>query len=238
MYLPVSIIIPTLNEEKSLPRLLTSIARQTFLPKEVIIADANSKDGTREIAKFYGCTIVEGGLPAKGRNEGAKKASQELLLFLDADVVLPTTFLEKTTQEFFNRKLDIATCFLKPLSKQKRVILGGQFVNSYHFMMKDIFPRMMGICVFAKKKIHNKIHGFDETILIQEDADYAQRAIKAGAKFDFLLSHKIPVSIRRFSEEGKLKTAFKYFIIELYTMFIGKVRKPVFNYQFGHHREM
>src|SRR5690242_17040473 len=105
MYLPVSIIIPTLNEEKSLPRLLLSITRQTFLPKEIIVADAFSSDKTREIARSFGCNVIDGGLPGKGRNEGVKKATQSFLLFLDADVVLPPQFLEKTMQEFFQRKL-------------------------------------------------------------------------------------------------------------------------------------
>lgn len=237
MYLPVSIIIPTLNEEKSLPRLLTSITRQTFLPKEVIVADAASSDQTAEIARSFGCSVVEGGLPAKGRNEGAKKATQELLLFLDADVVLPASFLEKTVKEFLTRKLDTASCFIKPISKEKQVLLGGKLVNSYWTIMKDISPRACGFCIFSKKKMFNKINGFDESILIGEDADYLQRSRKIG-KFGFLLSQKIPVSIRRFSEEGKFKTLCKYVAIEIYQMFVGKVRKPLFNYEFGNHSEV
>jgi len=67
----VSIIIPALNEEKTLPVLLDSIKAQDFSDYEVIVADANSKDRTREIAAEYGCRVVDGGLPAVGRNAGA-----------------------------------------------------------------------------------------------------------------------------------------------------------------------
>ncbi len=238
MYLPVSIVIPTLNEEKSLPRLLTSISRQTLLPKEVIVADAKSTDSTRKIAISFGCRITNGGSPAKGRNEGAKIATQELLLFLDADVILPTDFLEKTSQEFFREKLDIASCYAKPVTKEKRIQFEINFMNSYHYVMKNIHPRVCGFCIFVKKKVHEKIHGFDESIYIGEDADYVQRAQKLGSKFNFLLSQKIPISVRRFSEEGNLRTSIKYVVIELYTMFVGKVRKPVFSYQFGHHVDL
>ncbi len=71
----ISIIIPTLNEEKYLPKLLRSIKEQDFKEElEIIVADANSEDKTREIAKKFSCKIVEGGLPAKARNEGAKIA--------------------------------------------------------------------------------------------------------------------------------------------------------------------
>ena len=73
----LSIIIPTYNEEEYLPVLLESIKKQNFNDYEVIVADANSTDRTREIAKEYGCLIVDGGLPAVGRNNGAKVAKGE-----------------------------------------------------------------------------------------------------------------------------------------------------------------
>ena len=70
-----SIIIPTYNEEEYLPVLLDSIKEQDFDDYEIIVADANSTDKTVEIAKDYGCIVVEGGLPAVGRNNGAKICS-------------------------------------------------------------------------------------------------------------------------------------------------------------------
>ena len=89
----LSIIIPTYNEEEYLPVLLDSIKKQNFEDYEVIIADANSTDKTREIASEYGCIITEGGMPAVGRNNGAKIAKGEYLLFLDSDLKL-TIILE------------------------------------------------------------------------------------------------------------------------------------------------
>ena len=70
----LSIITPTLNEEKFLLVLLESIKNQSFNDLEIIVADAGSRDKTMEMAKSFGCQIVKGGLPAKGRNEGAKIA--------------------------------------------------------------------------------------------------------------------------------------------------------------------
>ena len=72
----LSIIIPTLNEEKLLSLLLKEIKKQNFLDYEIIVADANSGDKTVEIAKSFGCKIVKGGLPPKGRNEGAKSLGE------------------------------------------------------------------------------------------------------------------------------------------------------------------
>ena len=47
----ISIVIPTLNEEKYLSKLLKSIKNQTFKDYEIIVSDNNSKDNTKKIAK-------------------------------------------------------------------------------------------------------------------------------------------------------------------------------------------
>ena len=81
----ISIVIPAYNEERYLPILLDCIKKQTYKNHEIIVADANSTDSTRQIAKKYGCKVVKGGMPGIGRNNGAKAAKGEMLLFLDAD---------------------------------------------------------------------------------------------------------------------------------------------------------
>ena len=61
----ISIIIPTLNEEKYLPLLLSSIKKQNFNDYEIIIADAGSDDKTLEIVKNYNCKIkIDGKKPS------------------------------------------------------------------------------------------------------------------------------------------------------------------------------
>lgn len=236
MTLPVSIIIPTLNEEKYLPLLLDSIAKQTIAPTEVIVADANSTDNTRKIAHKFGCKIVEGGRPGKGRNNGAAVATQPILLFLDADVILRPEFLEETIAEFTQRHLDAASCFFvsrSPLKKDKAIVT---LWNGYFALMQPIAPQVCGTCIFATKNMHQKIGGFDETILIAEDVDYVQRINKIG-KFHFLKSQKITVSLRRFVEEGRMHLIMKHIGIALHDFFVGRVRKPIFKYEFGHHYE-
>src|SRR5687768_1992393 len=117
----LSIVIPTINEEEYLPNLLESIKKQNFKDYEIIVADAGSKDKTVEIAQKHGCTIVPGGLPAKGRNNGAKAARGELLFFLDADTVLPARFFEKSLYEFNKRNLSIASFCLRPYPENKLI---------------------------------------------------------------------------------------------------------------------
>jgi len=87
----VSIIIPTLNEEKYVEKTLLSIKAQTMkLPYEVIVSDGASKDDTLKIAKRYANKIVisKKRSPAIQRNCGAKYSKGSFLIFVDADTCL------------------------------------------------------------------------------------------------------------------------------------------------------
>lgn len=228
--LPLSIIIPTLNEGKCLPELLKSIKSQTKLPSEIIVADAFSLDHTRKIAKAFGATVVDGGLPSVARNNGAAVATQPILLFLDADVILPPSFLEQTFTEMLRRNLDITSCFITPRSPLKIDKFLHQFANQYMRLTQKIHPHIPGACVFVKKNIHKIIGGFDESLIFAEDHDFVKRAERFG-KFAYLKSYKIPVSVRRLSAEGRIKIVFKYIAVELHLIFIGKIRRDIFNYR-------
>ena len=113
----LSIIIPALNEARNLEKLLRSIKIQNF-QCEIIVADAGSNDNTVSIAKKYGSIIVKGGMPAAGRNAGAKKASAERLLFLDADTELPSGFLDYSLNYMKNKKIEVAGVYVLPKNGQ------------------------------------------------------------------------------------------------------------------------
>lgn len=235
----LSIIIPTLNEEKYLPLLLDSIKAQRLnnpmgTVLEVIVADAGSKDRTQKIAKNYGCKIVSGGLPPKGKNEGAKVAKGELFLFLDADVVLPENFLERILKNFEERKLDISAFLITPRTKSK----GSKFLFDFFYnwptsLFGKILPHATQ-AIFVKKFIHQKLGGFDEEIKIGEDHIYAREGAKIG-KFGLLKSPKIFSSQRRFEKDGWLKTYLKYILCEIYMVFLGPVKSDIFKYRFDHY---
>jgi glycosyltransferase involved in cell wall biosynthesis len=229
---PVSIIIPTYNEEKYLPTLLQSIKDQTAQPSEVIIADANSTDQTKKIALSFGCKIIQGGNPQRGRNNGAKIAKSNNLLFLDADNVLPKTFLERTVEEFQKRNLDISSCFAYVPSPTLMESIGAAVTNFYYKITEKIRPHVYGFCIFAKKKLHDEIKGFDESVVLADDQEYALRAGKKGV-FGFLHSEKIPVAMRRYEKEGKIITTLKYIFMEFHLILLGPIRKQIFSYGWG-----
>ncbi len=230
----LSIIIPTYNEENYLPILLKSIRNQIFFDYEVIVADNNSSDRTKEIALSYGSILTQGGLPGKGRNLGAKIAKGEYLLFFDADVELTNRyFLADCFSELKSNKLAGATNCILPLSNSRIDELGH---NSYNLIMKSMVhssPIAPGFCIWMKKDIHQIINGFNEEIKLGEDTDYVKRASKISS-FGILKSHKIPVSVRRLERDGRFNVAMKYILCGLHMAVLGNVKSYIFKYTFGH----
>ena len=229
----LSIIIPALNEEKYLPSLLEEIKKQNFNGDfEVIIADADSKDKTVEIAQNYGCKIVRGGLPAKGRNEGARAAKGDIFLFLDADTLrLPPNFLNEIFAEFEKRKLVAASFPISPNGEKIDKMIYG-FYSFLAQIPQKFLPHAVQ-AILVKREIHQKIRGFDEEIKIGEDHDYARRAAKVG-QFGFIKTEPILFSSRRLKKDGRLKTYLTYFLAGLHMLFLGPVKSDIFKYRFNH----
>jgi len=231
----LSIIIPTKNEEALLPRLLDSVKTQTFTDYEIIVADADSADRTREVAKQYGAKVVEGGMPGPGRNKGAKAAEGEYLLFMDADALMPNkNFLSDTLEEIEKNAVDVATCRLKPMSDSGIDSIMHGFYNKYMALTAGLRPHAPGSCIFVKRSVHETIGGFDESVIFAEDMEYVQRAYKKGYHFAVLKSQPVLVSVRRMEQDGRLNIAVKYVFGELYMMTKGPFRSMPFEYQFDH----
>lgn len=226
----LSIIIPALNEEKYLPLLLKEIENQDFEDDlEIIVADAGSVDKTVKIAKDYGCKVIRGGVPARGRNEGAKAAKGNVFLFMDADnISLPENFLKKLTGDFEKRRLGVASFPIYPKGNSFDRIAYGIY-NKWVKCVQS-FSAWATNSVLVKRKVFEKINGFDEEIKIAEDHDFAKRASKIS-KFGFIETEPVLTSIRRFEKDGRLKTYLKYILAGIYMFFFGPVKKNIFNYR-------
>jgi len=107
----ISVIVPARNEERTLAPLLESLAQQAMKPREVILVDDHSEDGTAEIGKKAGCRVIPSldlpeGWTGKpwGCWQGARQARGELFLFLDADTFLEKDGLEKLVATYLRGK--------------------------------------------------------------------------------------------------------------------------------------
>jgi glycosyltransferase involved in cell wall biosynthesis len=96
----LSIVVPTYNRRHSLQRLLRALEQQTVSDFEVVVVDDGSTDGTPELleslAPAYRLTVVQqpNRGPAAARNTAVQRASGDLILFLDDDVVPIPELLE------------------------------------------------------------------------------------------------------------------------------------------------
>lgn len=232
----LSIVIPALNEESYLPILLESLKNQAFQDFEIIVADADSGDKTRQIAQESGAKVVEGGLPAYGRNRGAKEAKGDWLLFLDADVILPPDFLARSLSEINKFNFDIASPLLSPMSQKMIDKLFHSAYNLYARLTIYFYPHAPGLCIFVKKEIHNLISGFNESIKLAEDHDYIVRACRVG-RFGLIKGVRVPVSVRRLDKDGRFNIAVKYLAAETYRFIKGPIYSDLFHYKFGHYDE-
>lgn len=230
----LSIIIPTYNEEKYLPKLLQSIRDQDFSNYEIIVADAESTDKTREIAESYNCKVVKGGSPATGRNNGAKAAYGEYLLFLDADVILTEGYLESALNEFIENELGIGITQLIPLSDSRKDKLLHDFANLFMRSVESIKPHGAGCYgILTRKSLHEEVGGFDETYDFGEDSNYIEQISKISS-FKVLREPRLLISTRRLEKEGVKNLAKIYAKSTLYDFLGKRITAGELNYNFGY----
>ncbi len=234
----LSIIIPAKNEEGHIGRVLKDIRHQSFKDIEIIVADALSTDDTRKIAKRYKAKVVKGGMPGEGRNSGVHRAKGDALLFLDADVRLPSKhFIRDMLKEVRERQLDIAACRVMPADGGGLDRFLHRLYNIYIRFTVNLNPHAAGACLFAKKHIHEAIGGFDESITLAEDVDYVKRGSQVG-QFGILKVSPVYISIRRLKKEGRAKMAMKYVATEAHILAKGPVRDNdiPYDYEYGNEK--
>jgi len=235
----LSIIIPTLNEEKYLPELLRLIKSQMFLDYEIIVSDGCSADKTVEVAIAHDCRVVRGSKekrhPSVQRNSGAKVAKGDVFLFLDADTgFIGTDFLKKIIDDFNERKLGAAGFYMDFDSDKFFYKFYYCFYNFFAFLAQYIRPVGLGAGIVVKKDVHEKIGGFREDLFIGEDQYYCDQAAKIS-KFRLIKNTKIFFSIRRFEREGHWRLFFKILYGTFYVLFVGPIKKKIISYDFGKH---
>jgi rSAM/selenodomain-associated transferase 2 len=190
----ISVIIPTLNEEKIIEKCLAQFARQPQ-PFEVIVADGGSIDGTKEIVKkFTNYRLIESD---KGRgkqmNAGARLASGEILLFLHADTLLPdnaTDLIREALQKenavggYFMLQHDGSSFFYRRIS----------FLINWRSRLPNITP-YGDQAIFCTRDVFEKIQGYKE-IELMEDYDFAKRLKSLGKLVK--IDEKVTASYRRY----------------------------------------
>jgi len=150
----VSIVIPTLNEEKSLPLCLESIERQTEQNLEIVVVDSGSTDATREIAIAHGAVVVSyRGGPLGARLEYQRASAGDYILFMDADQVLKTNDVIARALECMRRGFDAlildeesympASFLQRLLSKERQALHNVASTDAERYLHPRLFRRQL-----------------------------------------------------------------------------------------------
>ena len=206
--MPLSIIIPTLNEAAALPTLLGQLRSQRGVSCEILVADGGSSDATAALARTAGVIVV----PAdrgRGRqmNAGAQQAQGRFLLFLHADSQLPSTDLLTKAVDAFEAAIAanghdrIAGHFpLRFIERDKnsesfyRHLEGKTRLNRPYTINGD-----QGLLISAR--FFHALGGFDERLPFLEDQYLAGKIFDQGQWR--LLPGELHTSARRFETEGR-----------------------------------
>ena len=190
----LSIIIPTLNESKRLPLLLSDLS-EINNKSEILIIDSTSKDKTRDIAFINGTRFYKVNKNNRGLqlNYGAQKAQGEWLLFIHADSRLKLNWSRKI-EDILKRDSNFIYYFnFKVNNKSFTYRFLEFFVNLRCFLFKTPYGDQ-GLLI-SKKNF--KTYGGFKTIPLMEDFDFISRINKKN-----LRSLKTPIftSSRKWDE--------------------------------------
>ena len=226
----ISVVIPTLNEEMYLPRLLACLRRQSCSDIEILVCDAGSSDSTGKVCQKWGVEFLAGGMPGIGRNIGAQRSTAPFIMFVDADVTFGDSFLatavEYVTQNSldgisFDFRFDTASVALKIVS----------MVTSAYFRATTSFgfPHCLGGAFLVRRVAHERIDGFDERITVAEDQDYVRRLCR-NHRYSFLDRPRVIISPRRFRQQGIARQILLWIRIEVHRMALGEIQHNRFGY--------
>ena len=195
----VSVVIPALNEAAYLPRTLSTLGRQDGgVPFETVVVDGGSTDGTREIAREFGVTLIEA--PGTGigeaRHVGAEYASGDWLAFVDADTKVRDRYLTEMLAVVRERDLAAASSRCRVIDayrgKAKQAVVNHVFPS----LPRPILP---GFNFFIDANIYARTGGFPD--VPNEDTAYSRRLAR---EYDTGYHPEVLVetSGRRFGNDG------------------------------------
>lgn len=204
----VSVIIPTFNEENNIARLVKFLLFHASAKlEEIIVCDGHSSDDTLSVAQKAGADTLLS--PRRGRaaqmNFAASKASGDVLYFVHADTMPPSSYLSDITEALAEGCLlggyraDFAS--RNPLLK----------INAY-FTRFDESPCHGGDqTLFVYKDFFDELGGYSEDYVIMEDFELIRRA-RQKAVFKNM-PKKVRISARKYQENSYLRVNFANFVV-------------------------
>lgn len=220
----LSIIIPVLNEEKIIDKLLQYL--EAVCPNsnkiEILVVDGGSNDNTVSIARKSNTKLF---FSEKGRakqlNTGAKNAKGDVLYFLHADTYPPKNY-HTQIKLAFNQGFE-SGCFRMQFDSKNLFLRFFGFLTRFNFLI----CRGGDQSLFVSKGLFEKTGGFNEEYVIYEDVELISRLYKQS-RFK-ILPHTVITSARKYRKKGWLKLQYHFGIIHLKN-FMGEGPEALLKY--------
>ena len=182
----VSVIIPTYNREKILPRALNSVIEQTYNNWEIIVVDDRSTDNTKKVVqeyikndkriKYVTNTYKQGSGGA--RNKGIENSKGEYIAFLDSDDFWEKDKLEIQLKEMIKAQNSFSCTSVKYINYPYSLRSKGKQESGNVFDRLLLTNFMMISAVIIKREVLDKVGFFDESMFTSQDWDLWLRTAK------------------------------------------------------------
>lgn len=229
----LSIIIPTLNEEKLISKIL-SVFDSDFKSKfnaEIIISDGGSTDATLDNLSDEVDNVVIHKDEIKqnisrGRNQGAKNSTGDVLVFLNADThIEQPDFFFNSVLDILSNKDTVAIAFPIKVFKDQEKLFDKVFHNFYNYYVYILNKCGLGMgrgeCQIVKRNYFESLKGYDENLFAGEDYDLYKRLMKKGNIF-FAKNLVVYESPRRYRKHGYPKVIYNWLINSIFVTLFNK----------------
>ncbi len=207
--MPISAIVPTLNEEKSVAATLERL-RAAGPETEIVLADGGSSDRTVEKARPW-CNrvlVTERGR-ARQMNAGAAASRGEILLFVHADTLVPLGYVAEIAAALADARV-VGGRFDVSLDDGR---LAFQLIGRLISLRSRLTRTATGDqAIFVRRDLFERLGGFPE-IELCEDLEFARRLKRLGKIA--CLRNTVTTSARRWQREGLARTVLRMWAIRL-----------------------
>lgn len=211
----VSVVIPVKNGAQYLDACLRSITRSRYRNVELIVVNDHSEDESVRIAEQYKCTILQAGDETganHARNLGARAANGDILVFVDADIVLERdaimTIVELLEEDGHDAVVGLYT------TKHRHESFVSQYKNLWvrysYLKSPPAIDWMFGAISGIKRRAFGALGGFDANLMSvhgNDDIEFGKRL--ALNKLNIILSMDVEVEhLKNYSLSSFIKNEF------------------------------
>ena len=206
----ISVVIPTLNEARNLPRLLAELQRESAA-SEIIIVDGGSSDSTVAEARRLGARVVVSD-PGRGvqLRRGAEAASGSVLLFLHADSGFPAGGLDRIAESLAASAEIVGGNF--------RLIFDGgsrfsRWLTRYYAWIRKRGLYYGDSAIFVRRDVYESLGGM-RPIALMEDLNFV-RSMERFGRTVCIENPPLVTSSRRFEGRSPIAIVLGWFTIHL-----------------------